>query len=344
MNGATWMVKTTHPGFTACSTASVAAVNFFVREPVEMFTLDELRRRLSGTRSARFAKQLHRFAHEIEVGDRVVTKVATVWHAGTVTGPYRYDEHTIVDHPHVRDVTWDPEPVDPETAAAIQVARRSPYSTVEHLDLATSMPPRHEAAAPVPIAATLAIQGAELRPLPGSGGSVQPCPFGRCTAHSDYRYRWPQDLPGSGQRMLFVLKNPSCPDTLDNKTFQGVLGLARRENASSLEVVNLFARRTGSDASLLNQISYAEAVGPENDAAIAEAAAASDVIVAAWGGSDGVRTTTYRRRVAEVLHLLRDRDLQAIARSKTAPVHPMVWSSADVLRAWRPAGSGSTSG
>lgn len=135
------------------------------------------------------------------------------------------------------------------------------------------------------------------------------------------------------------MKNPSCPDDTTNQTFRNMVTYARKLEASSLDVVNLFARRTGTSPKELNNLPLAEAIGPENDHHIVEAATEADRVIAAWGGSSGVKA--YETRIAAVDRLLRDQDLWCVDKpgGTAQPLHPQVWSTSYAFRLWRAAGS-----
>ena len=135
------------------------------------------------------------------------------------------------------------------------------------------------------------------------------------------------------------MKNPSCPDDTTNQTFRNMVTYAKKLNASSLDVVNLFARRTGKSPRALNDMPSVEAIGPENDRHIVEAASKADRVIAAWGGASCVKG--YQTRIAAVDRLLRDHDLWCVDKpvSTAQPLHPQVWSRAYGLRLWRPAAS-----
>jgi hypothetical protein len=131
------------------------------------------------------------------------------------------------------------------------------------------------------------------------------------------------------------MKNPSCPDSIENQTFRNMVTYAAKLDASSLDVVNLFARRTGSSPRELNGFEYRVAVGPENDTHVRAAAEAADRIIVAWGSANGVKW--YGRRVTEIDRLLRDRNLWSVRlpRGTPNPLHPQVWSPRYELGLWR---------
>jgi hypothetical protein len=128
-------------------------------------------------------------------------------------------------------------------------------------------------------------------------------------------------LTGSAGPTLGVLaKNPSAPDTLANPTFRSIARYAAANGYREVLVVNLFSRRAP-DAADLNDLSYADAVGPDNDEAILAWAAACDRLVCAWGNPNRINPIRYQRRVSEVRRLLCDRALWSVG-EPTALGHP----------------------
>lgn len=113
--------------------------------------------------------------------------------------------------------------------------------------------------------------------------------FGGITFHSakisscgEYRYnlerRWSE-----GKLLTFVMLNPSTADAShDDPTIRRCMAFARREGASGIRVVNLFAFRA-TDPAQLDETSYPR--GEENLAylGIAIKAADRDPVICAWG-------------------------------------------------------------
>ncbi|MCL4413193.1 MAG: DUF1643 domain-containing protein [Actinobacteria bacterium] len=96
-----------------------------------------------------------------------------------------------------------------------------------------------------------------------------------------YRYRLSRIFADSGQRVCFVMLNPSTADAATtDPTVERCLRFARLWGAGEVEVVNLFALRSTDPRALYN---HADPVGPGNDDAIAAAAACATTVVAAWG-------------------------------------------------------------
>ncbi|MBI4081716.1 MAG: DUF1643 domain-containing protein [Candidatus Lambdaproteobacteria bacterium] len=112
-----------------------------------------------------------------------------------------------------------------------------------------------------------------------------------------YRYRLIRAWSRRGGRVAFILLNPNTADAeRDDATIRRCLGFARGWGHGSLEVVNLFAWCAPRPALLRLA---PEPVGPGNDAALRQAAARADRVVAAWGVHGA-----WRGRDAEVLALL----------------------------------------
>lgn len=112
-----------------------------------------------------------------------------------------------------------------------------------------------------------------------------------------YRYRlwrrWSTCYPPA----VFVMLNPSTADASNlDPTCRRCVGFAREWGYGGIEVVNLFALRSTDPSALYGA---ADPVGPENDAAIVEAALLGPV-VAAWGVHGALN-----RRGREVAALLR---------------------------------------
>lgn len=80
--------------------------------------------------------------------------------------------------------------------------------------------------------------------------------------------------------------NPStADDEHDDPTLRRCLAFARDWGCGSLEVANLFARRSTDPRCLRH---HWTSIGPGNDDAIRQAARSSDVVVAAWGARGGL--------------------------------------------------------
>ena len=97
----------------------------------------------------------------------------------------------------------------------------------------------------------------------------------------NYRYAlWREWIGGDGYAM-FVGLNPSTADeTQDDPTIRRCIAFAKAWGYSGLCMTNLFAFRATDPR---NMRAATDPVGPQNDAAILELAAASDRIICAWG-------------------------------------------------------------
>jgi|SRR5580693_5667277 hypothetical protein len=134
----------------------------------------------------------------------------------------------------------------------------------------------------------------------------------------NYRYTLSRRWIGDGGLVNFVMLNPStADDVFDDATVRKCCGFGKSWGYSALVVTNLFAFRA-TDPRELKNLSRALAVGPENGAAIMQAARDADLVVCAWGNFGG-----FMARDAEVCDLLGWRDLGCIGRTRAGnPVHP----------------------
>jgi len=110
--------------------------------------------------------------------------------------------------------------------------------------------------------------------------------------------------------------NPSTADErTDDPTLRRCIGFARHWGLGGLRVVNLYALRATKPAELWR---VADAVGPENDRYLAEAAAGDDLLIAAWG------VHAKPERIRQVLALPGFSRLSYLQLTKDgAPRHPL---------------------
>jgi hypothetical protein len=112
--------------------------------------------------------------------------------------------------------------------------------------------------------------------------------------------------------------NPSTADHLGHND-PTIARCERRSVAwgfAAMAVVNLFGLRSPYPKSLS---AAPDPVGPNNDAALASAAARADMILCGWGALGGLRG-----RSARVLALLADRRLHCLGLTRAGqPAHPL---------------------
>ena len=139
--------------------------------------------------------------------------------------------------------------------------------------------------------------------------------------------------------LTVIQKNPSLADaTRSDPTAGKVEAWARRDGFAAIIYVNLFALRSP-DPCAVNDVGEAEAIGAENDAAIARACAAADVIVAAWGNPNGIDAARYTARSAAVCRHLEAAGyalhrVGALTRLGF-PRHGLHWNGSAPLHRWR---------
>ena len=164
----------------------------------------------------------------------------------------------------------------------------------------------------------------------------------------DYRYEW--QLPDNGQKLLFIMLNPSKalnpreyprnPDRWHDRTTRWVCGFACRRGYRQVKIVNLYAAMT-KDYKELNKM--ANPVGrkrSENDKKLKENIAQADKIICAWGvekkGPEG------RDRVSEVWDMIKklgkEEKTFALKINKTdgSPAHPQGLSYSVELKPYAP--------
>lgn len=137
-----------------------------------------------------------------------------------------------------------------------------------------------------------------------------------------YRYvlgrRW-----DDGPALHFVMLNPSTADAeVDDQTIRKCVGFAKHNGYAAIEVRNLFAWRATDPQEISSGLSFSfVAVGAMNDSHLKEIPLDADV-VCAWGGNP-YKSNPGARRVAEVLTLLKPRNLFCVRRTGSQPWHPL---------------------
>jgi len=96
-----------------------------------------------------------------------------------------------------------------------------------------------------------------------------------------YRYTLTREWAPSAGRLLCVMLNPSTATELQNDpTVERCERRARALGYGAFRVCNIFAYRA-TDPKVMRAVD--DPIGPENDAALADSAAWSDLVLCAWG-------------------------------------------------------------
>lgn len=159
-------------------------------------------------------------------------------------------------------------------------------------------------------------------------------PLRTAVGTASFRYQltrqWRQRVEPS--LLTVIMLNPSIADALqDDRTIRRCISLADAAGADSLRVVNLFALRSTDPEGLKTA---PDAIGPENDSYILEAARTSTTMVAAWGAHGFART-----RALQVFEVLSQEgvNLQCWGTTKDGlPRHPLYVHSTTPLVSWSP--------
>jgi hypothetical protein len=146
-----------------------------------------------------------------------------------------------------------------------------------------------------------------------------------------YRYmlwrQWDPELP----KCTFVGLNPSTADeTIDDPTIRRCINFAKGWGYGRLQMLNIFAYRATDP--LVMRLAE-DPIGPDNDAWIAEAAAKSKLVIAAWGMHGA-----YRDRQQRVEQLLDFKDVWCLGKTKSGcPRHPLYLRASTEPEIWSPA-------
>lgn len=126
-----------------------------------------------------------------------------------------------------------------------------------------------------------------------------------------------------GPALPFVMLNPSTADAeMDDPTIRRCMSFARREGASGLVVVNLFAWRSFDPYALLHERQQGnDIVGPENDDVLKSLARydrrSPFPIVCAWGAHEAATM-----RGAQIAEMLSNAGARLACLGRTAKGHP----------------------
>lgn len=157
------------------------------------------------------------------------------------------------------------------------------------------------------------------RPCTGRGGAVVSAVISDCGT-----YRYLLERGGDGQRVTFVMLNPSTADAeQDDPTIRRCLGYAKAWGYGRLAVVNLYAYRATKPADLWDACDWGgiDIIGPKNDTYIEDVCSESSMVVCAWGNHGAGRG-----RAGSVMRRLRDIGVKphALKISKIGePCHPL---------------------
>lgn len=134
-----------------------------------------------------------------------------------------------------------------------------------------------------------------------------------------YRYILERGFADTGPTVIFCMLNPSTADaSKDDPTIRRCIGFAKREEASKLVVVNLFAGRATKPDDLF---AMEDPVGPRNQNAWEESLDGNELIVAAWGADQRAKRAGDRFRAWARMW---GRELYCLGRTKAgAPRHPL---------------------
>lgn len=145
-----------------------------------------------------------------------------------------------------------------------------------------------------------------------------------------YRYSLTRKWSDTGQKLTFIMLNPSKADERNNDpTVERCERRAKHLACGAFRVVNIFAWRETDPAALRRA---SQPVGPDNGDVLAEAADWADLIIAAWGVHGAHQN---QGPVVEALLRSKGHRLHHLGLTKDGhPRHPLYVSYQTSPRAW----------
>lgn len=145
-----------------------------------------------------------------------------------------------------------------------------------------------------------------------------------------YRYALTRTWDEGGERVMFIMLNPSKATEVQNDpTVERCERRARALGFGAFRVTNIFAWRETDPKKMRN---VPDPTGPENDRIIREGVAWADQVIAAWGTHGA-----HRNRGPEVAEMLRQagKPLYLLGLSRDGhPKHPLYISYAQQPMLW----------
>lgn len=137
----------------------------------------------------------------------------------------------------------------------------------------------------------------------------------------------------SAASAVFCMLNPSTADAeIDDPTIRRCRSFAGRWDCAGLIVVNLYALRA-TDPRELRRVGYADAVGPENDNWLRDAASRAGDVICAWGTNADIERV---RQAVDIFRSARAR-LWCLGTTKDGhPRHPLYIRSDAKAIEWTP--------
>lgn len=152
-------------------------------------------------------------------------------------------------------------------------------------------------------------------------------------ADPDPAYRWTLErdlgnlLAPRPKHVLVCGLNPSTAGAeREDPTSRRVIGFARREQATRLTMVNVYAARTTDPKKLKT---FTDPVGEANDRTISKAAREADLIIAAWGKPPTKAGVARAREVLDLLTATGDVYRLGAATKEGHPPHPLYLPSSE---------------
>lgn len=143
-----------------------------------------------------------------------------------------------------------------------------------------------------------------------------------------YRYSLTRKISQGARSLLFVGLNPSTADAMsDDPTIRRCVGFAKTWGFNCLRMGNLYALRATDPRKLQTSD---DPIGPRNRAKLERIVAASELVIAAWGG---FILAPEARNIAD--WILQQRNVKCLGQNRDgSPKHPLYTAKTSVPQRW----------
>lgn len=135
------------------------------------------------------------------------------------------------------------------------------------------------------------------------------------------------------KKILVIMKNPSKANKeISDRTINNVIKFCFNNGYCKVNIMNLFSYYSTDPngiTKLIDQGKYVDAVGKQNDQILINTSIHIDDVIVAWGGNSINRERYYKKRISEVLEIIKNKNIyyvESISKNGLYPKHAQVWS------------------
>jgi hypothetical protein len=137
----------------------------------------------------------------------------------------------------------------------------------------------------------------------------------------------------NGKKVLVIMKNPSkANNDISDLTINRVLKFCNGQGYSEVNIMNLYSYYSTDSSKIAYLIDHGQekiAIGKENDTILNNLLQDVDDVIVAWGSNTFGLTTQYKRRIKQVIEIIKKKPLFYVEANNGRgwyPKHPQVWS------------------